>query len=390
MNKKIIKIGLPIIIIIVSCLIWKYYMSNVPVPYKTDPVRTVPTVITEKSLKLEIPLERDGYGQIQAETTLDIKTETGGSVIYKSSLFEAGRKVSKGDVLFKFDPSSYEAALKSAEAASATAEVNLARIEHSAQVASKEWELWNLGKEEPETPGLLADYRLQLAEARARSAEAIENVKVAKRNLEKTIYTAPFDAEVSESNISLGSVVRAGDTVGKLTGSKLYEVVVPFPASVSVDFRFSLNEKEASNAILTLRDGIGTWNYNGYLAKILPEADEATGMLKAVVRLPLNESNLKGKPKPAIGMNVKVSLQTRDTQERIIIPESALREQSQVWTVVDGKLKMTPVTVHSYRGDKIILLDGLKGGEDLVVSRLRGAVDGMDVIARETMTEGDE
>ncbi|QAR33666.1 efflux RND transporter periplasmic adaptor subunit [Geovibrio thiophilus] len=382
MRKSIIKILLPVAVIGVSLLVWKYYMSNIPVPEKTEPARIPPVVITEVCSRTFIPLEREGYGRIQAEKTIEIKTETGGTVIYKNPSFEEGGRVRQGEVLFRLESVSYEAELSAAETAVATARLNLAEIEHSADITAKEWELWNEGKERPEKPGRLADYELQKAEAQAKLAQAENDLRSAKNTLAKTVYYAPFSAVVVSSSIQNGSVVKSGDVLGSLAGSRLYEVVVPFPASVSVDFRFSLNETEASPASVILKDGQSSWEYRGYLAKLLPGADETTGMVRAVVRLPLTPENLKDKPYPAIGMNIKTVLRTREPEERVVIPEAALREGSQVWAVESGKLRIIPVSVHSYKADRVLLSSGLGGGEELIVSRLRGAIDGMDVTVR--------
>lgn len=383
MRKNIVKILLPVVIIGASLLVWKYYMSNIPVPEKTEPVRIPPVVITEVCTKTFIPLEREGFGRVQAEKTIDIKTETSGTVIYKNPAFEAGGRVSKGDVLFRIESVSYEAELSAAETALATAKLNLAEIEHSADITAREWELWNDGRDNPEKPGRLADYALQKAEAQAKLNQAENNLRLAKSNLAKTVYYAPFSAVVVSSSMETGSVVRSGDVLGSLAGDSLYEAVVPFPASVSVDFRFSLSEAEASPVSVILKDGRNTWEYRGYLAKLLPGADETTGMVRAVVRIPLTKTNLNEKPVPAIGMNIKAVLRTREPEERIVISEAALREGSQVWAVENGRLRVIPVSVHSYKGDRVILSSGLEGGEELIISRLRGAVDGMDVTVRE-------
>jgi RND family efflux transporter MFP subunit len=383
MSKNIIKIILPVAIIGVSLLVWKYYMSNIPVPEKNDPARIPPVVITEKSTKTFIPLEREGYGRVQAEKTIDVKTETGGTVIYKNPAFDEGGRINKGDVLFRLESVSYEAALSEAETALATARLNLAEIEHSADITSKEWELWNEGREKPEIPGRLADYQLQKAEAQAKLVQAEDRLRLAKSNLGKIVYYAPFNAVVVSSSIENGSVVKSGDVLGSLAGNELYEAVVPFPASVSVDFRFALTEKEASPVAVILKDGHNSWEYRGYLAKLLPAADETTGMVRAVVRIPLKESNIENKPAPAIGMTIKAVLRTREPEQRVIIPEGALREGSQVWAVENGRLRVIHVDVHSYKEDRVILSSGLEGGEELIVSRLRGAVDGMDVTVRD-------
>jgi multidrug efflux pump subunit AcrA (membrane-fusion protein) len=82
-------------------------------------------------------------------------------------------------------------------------------------------------------------------------------------------------------------------------------------------------------------------------------------------------------------MTIKAVLRTREPEQRVIIPEGALREGSQVWAVENGRLRVIHVDVHSYKEDRVILSSGLEGGEELIVSRLRGAVDGMDVTVRD-------
>jgi gold/copper resistance efflux system membrane fusion protein len=376
---RILKIILPVIIIAASLLVWQYFMSNRPEAKKSEPKRILPIVKTEKAVKTLVPLTAEGFGTVQTAKEITIKSEAGGRVIWKNPEFDEGHYVKAEEVLFKFDPLPYEYALKSAEAAYAAAVRSLAEVEHEAEIAAKEWEFWNRDKAQAEKPGALADYELQKNEAEANLAEAGEKVKSAQSDLDRTVYVAPFDSIVFESAIETGSVTKSGDSLGRLAYSGYFEVSVPFPANVTVNFSFSEKEADASPVCLVLTDGSDKWTYRGYLSKQLPEAEGATGMIKTLIRLPLTENNLADKPFPAAGMNLKAVLSTREALERVVISEAALREGGVVWAVENNKVRIMPIRVNAYRDDKVIIYSGLEGGEDLIVSRLKGVVEGMDV-----------
>jgi multidrug efflux pump subunit AcrA (membrane-fusion protein) len=66
----------------------------------------------------------------------------------------------------------------------------------------------------------------------------------------------------------------------------------------------------------------------------------------------------------------------------VLAPRSALRQEngtSYVWVVTSGKLRKQPVRTGSERGDRVVIADGLLGGEALVVGEAEGLAEGRRV-----------
>jgi multidrug efflux pump subunit AcrA (membrane-fusion protein) len=81
-----------------------------------------------------------------------------------------------------------------------------------------------------------------------------------------------------------------------------------------------------------------------------------------------------------VGLFAKVTIQGRTLDQAALIPRAALRDNDQVW-VVDQKNRLIfrAVEVARLDFDGAVVRNGLKHGERIVVSTLKGVSDGMRV-----------
>jgi len=74
---------------------------------------SMPVIVSTVAQK-PVPIQLRAIGNVQAYSTVSIRTKVGGEII--RVYFKEGEDVKKGDLLFTIDPRSYEAALRQAEA----------------------------------------------------------------------------------------------------------------------------------------------------------------------------------------------------------------------------------------------------------------------------------
>ncbi len=85
-----------------------------------------------------------------------------------------------------------------------------------------------------------------------------------------------------------------------------------------------------------------------------------------------------GKRPPLVkGLFVNVELKGTPYRDAIVIPLSALHDQMVYVVDAEKRLQRRPVTTAARGADYVIIKDGLKAGEQIVLSDLAPAIDGM-------------
>lgn len=95
-----------------------------------------PTVVVAEILSQTIPVEREFVARTEAESTVEFRARV--EVFLESIEFEEGIPVSKGQVLYRLDPRTYTANLKTAQAQLERAKANLKLAEEQVSVRAAE------------------------------------------------------------------------------------------------------------------------------------------------------------------------------------------------------------------------------------------------------------
>jgi membrane fusion protein (multidrug efflux system) len=89
------------------------------------------------------------------------------------------------------------------------------------------------------------------------------------------------------------------------------------------------------------------------------------------------------------GELVTVVLEAEQSQEKVVVPQAALiadQEGTYVFVVEDGKAAVRRVKPGGEIGADVIITDGLKGGEQVIVEGLQSIRPGQPVQAAPTST----
>jgi len=380
--KTVMKAVIPLLIIALAALVFKWQMSNRPEPKKKPRKKITPVVMVEKAEYIDdFRYEVRGYGSVQPAKSVSVVSEVAGKIIWVNKKLKTGGQFRKGEGLYRVDDTEYVAALDARISTLKSAQLSLQEVIENADVSVKEWEIWNRTAGEEKIPSLLVSYKPQLeaAEAAVKSAESA--VVSAKTDLAKVLYKAPFNCVVTEESIEYGKIIRVGESAGTLIGYEKFEVYVPVAGKDAVMLTFSDDKRSASKGYIELTEGDVNWRWPVYVERVLPDADGSTGMLRAVliVEKPFNTAN-GTRPVLPIGANVKAYIGSTKRESAVKISEKALREGGSVWVVShDSRLQIRDVSIKERRGDDIYISSGIVEGERVIVSSLKGAVDGMRI-----------
>jgi membrane fusion protein (multidrug efflux system) len=302
-------------------------------------------------------------GSVEASRSVQVRAQVEGVIVERP--FTEGRGVRPGEVLYRIDPTTYDAAWRSARARLADAEARVANAEQ------------NLARLTP----LLADNAISRqdfdnAEAQAKQARAaVEDARAAvdraRKDLDDTYVRAELAGRVGKTNLELGARVRGSDDV-LTTIDVLDPVYVTFSPSGQQlagwrrDPRSSrlLSPGGGAKVQAILPDG-STLPVQGRLDFIDPVLNPATGAQQ--FRASFSNSERMLLP----GQFVRVRLLGLVRDSAILVPQRAVLQQlgrQMVFVVGPGDtVQARDVQATGWAGDQWLIERGLTAGDRVVV-----------------------
>jgi RND family efflux transporter MFP subunit len=389
-KSKLFKIILPLLIIVAAFIAMRLMILNRPEPKKE--ARENPGALVEVATvaRGERQVEVQGTGSVQPLQEISVIPQISGRVVEVASGFVAGGFFRRGEVLFRVDDADYRLAVDKAQAAMAKAEYELATMEGQARIAREEWDRLKLA--DGQQPNPLVVYEPQMKNARAALLSARAALGQAELDLDRTVLRAPFNALVRSEALDLGQYLRAGTSVAVLAGTDQAEIVVPLPRQDLDWLPLPRRGESGEGAAATVRLAGAGQNYDwvGRLVRTLGDVDPQGRMFRVVVAVddPYGlQSRQAGRPELAIGSFVEVLLQGKTLEDVAVLPASALRDGGTVWIMNDTHLKIRPVEVVRRTRDEVVIGSGLAAGDQVVLTALAGAAEGMKLRPAATTQE---
>ena len=333
--------------------------------------QTVPvgTVYAERK---PITQSRDFVGRIEAVDRVSIQARVKGYL--EAVLFKEGDVVKKGAPLYQIEKGPFQAAveqaqgaLERAKAAKTLTEIQLRRAE---ELLTKQ-----AGTAVARDQALAAD---QQAEGQILSDQA--NLDNANINLGYTDIVTPITGKISKTNVTAGNVV--GPDTGPLTLIVSQDpMYVSFPVSQREFLNVQTKGKEIDPKQVKIRirfaDGT-TYNQEGTVNFIDVSVDRATDTVLVRGTIP--------NPNGVLIDNqlVNVSVEAEKPEEKVLVPQAALIADQQgvyVFVVEDGKAAARRIKPGGESGPNVVVDEGLKGGEQVIVEGLQSIRPGQPVQA---------
>lgn len=366
-------------------------------------------VAVAKVEQKDVPVYSEWIGTLDGMVNAEIKAQVTGYL--RSKNYTEGSFVKKGQLLFEIDPKPLQAALDQAKGDLAKAEGQVAQAngqlsQSQAQLAQAEA---NQGKTQMDLDrftilvkssvisrqdfdtavqaNLAAKAQVKAAAAGAESAKAaivaaravVESnraaVRTAELNLGFTRITSPIDGVAGIAQAQIGNLIQPiNPNSGPLTTvSSVDPIKVYFTLSEQEYLRFAKNnptqtERDVANRKLQLQlvlaDG-STYPHEGKFFVADREVDQKTGTIR-LGGIFLNPGNIL---RP--GQYGKVRAVTRIETGALLIPQRAITELQGSYQVAvvndDNKVDIRPVKIGGRMGLMIIVQEGLKPGEIVVV-----------------------
>ena len=381
--RDILKIALPLVIVglgaAVTAALIESYEAPTPEPPVVRPplVRVVPATL--ESLTLVVSAE----GTVAARSEAQLIPEVSGRVVEISDALVPGGFVAEGDVLLRVDPRDYELAITQSRAAVEQHKLRLAQEQQQAEIARNEWE--EVGRGEPSA---LLFREPHIAEVRASLAAAEAALSQAEENLVRTTLKAPFAGRVRSTQVELGQFVQRGASVGRLYPVDVAEVRLPIPnaelkyCTLPLGFRGADAQSPGPRVQLTSNFGGVDYAWNGRIVRTEGEIDPRTRMINAVAQVqdPYGQQRGTTRPPLAVGMFVRAEIQGNRVRDMVRLPRTVLRGEDTVYVVEpDGTLRFRTVEIFRRERDSVLIRAGLQSGEQICISPLEAATDGMSV-----------
>ena len=346
-----------------------------------DPVEEAPApdVIVEILTPKDFQIQISSNGTTTPLTQTVLTAEVGGEVIYRSKKFSEGSSVIEGEILAKIDDTDLQLQYKNALLQLANAEVQHSLQLAEAEIAKEAWE--KIGD------GVASDLTLkkpQLKQAEALLEVAKAQVNSAKNKLNKTEIVAPYAGRIQSVNIDLGTTIIPGQPVGALYTSSEIEVTLAVKdndlqfLSIPMDGRKLDPSEQALVEIRSFYKGKNqTWI--GRLERVDGVIDPVTRMINLIAVFK-NDFIETDKPNLPIGLFVEALIDGINLKNIFSIPVNAISENNEVYIVNnDSELVSRQLSILKKYSDFVIVKDGLKAGERIVISKLSTASNGIKV-----------
>jgi membrane fusion protein, multidrug efflux system len=408
-------------------------MSREPPPRHPPEERAAAVRVIEVPELAVVP-RAVGYGVVEPSRVWEGIAEIGARVVEEHPDLARGALLAADTVLLRLDTTDVELRVAEAEAGKAVLEAQLDELERreantraSLEVEQRALELAEaelarqrellargtvaqalVDREERQTvsqrqavQNLENQLALHPAErvvlaAQLRQREA--DLATARLDLARAEVRLPFDARIAQVNVRRDQVASRGQVLVVADGMDRAEInaqipmdrlrrLVPQGMQAIAITPEAIAERLASlglDAVVRLRAGDMSVEWPGRVARMSEIVDPNTRTVGVIVEVDRPYDRVvPGQVPPLVkSMFVEVELHGRATAPLAVIPRAALRADRVYVVGEDQRLEVRPVEVAFLQGDVAVIASGLAAGEQVVVSDLIPAIEGMRLTPR--------
>lgn len=403
-----------------------WLISRAPAPERVEagPAGLAVRVATARAEAIRP--QAKGWGNIRAADTWTAIAEVRGTVLWQHPDLENGRLIAAGTTVIEIDPADYELAIAQAEAdldalAAETSQIdaeaaNTARVLdlEQARLALSEADLTRIRTlvEQGTAPQTRADDAERAVLAARRVVAELQNTLAlvpvrresvaaqrtrteaalarARRDLEKTAVTVPFDLRVTDVTTEPYQYVTVGHPLLSGNGVERVEVLAQIPVAT---FRRLMGGAAAPADILAaMRSGPGAMLeaelrpiadpsqvWQGRVTRVEGALDPQARTVPVVVEIadPYAGANPPLRLPLVPNLQVEVTLTGAVLPDAVTIPEAALHGAQVLVIGADDRLELRAVTPAFRQDGLAVIAEGLAPGARVVLDDIAPAIPGM-------------
>ncbi len=328
--------------------------------------KVVKTVFTQVVMNGTIPIVVPANGNLRAKNRVELYAEVQGVFKGGNKLFRAGEEYRKGETIIRIDAAEYAASVQSAKSDlynQLTSIMPDLRLDYP-EIFSK-WESYlngfDMNTNTPELPEMTSKKEKFFISGRG-ILTSFYNIKNLEQRLSKYRISAPFNGILTETLVTEGTLIRAGQKLGEFINTDIYELEVAISKTYS-----DLLKIGEEVALTNLND---SKTYKGKVARINGRVDQASQTIKAYIQV--NDKTLRE------GMYLEAQLDAKEEKDAIEIDRNLLLENNQIFVVRDSVLDLINVKP-VYFTDKKVVIKEVPDGTTIMAKPLIGAYTGMAV-----------
>jgi RND family efflux transporter MFP subunit len=336
----------------------------------------------------------DATGYVVARRMATVSAKITGKV--REVLIEEGQHVQAGQVMATLDPVDANAARTLAASQLSASRSQIASVQAQLHEAEAEaTRLSNLVKQQlvsrSQYDQAIAQrdaLRAQVATAQRNANVAGDNLHIADNGVDNTIVRAPFAGVVVAKAAQPGEIVSPLSAGGGFTRTGIGTVVDMESLEIEVDVGEAfIGRVHPDMPVTSVLNAYPDWKIPGHVIAIIPTADRSKATVKVRVALDVRD------PRIVPDMGVRVSFLEKTAPEQatrkpgVLVPAGAVATRGGkpvAFVVTDlqdeqGRAQQRAITVGRTIGDDREVLDGLAGGDTVVVDPPETLVDGARV-----------
>jgi len=339
-----------------------------------------PEVLVTKVIQREVPIIRQWVGTLNGVQNAQVSARVTGYI--QTIAYQQGGYVKKGDLLFEIDPRPFVAALDQAKGELQEAKATLLQVELDAKRAKELFDRKVISEEEYTDKTQI--YQTKLAAVTAAQAA----VQADQLNLYYTKVVSPLDGIAGKEQAQIGDLVGTSAGTVLTTVSQIDPIWCYFPISEQdywahaeplTRMMMVPEEKREERVELILPDG-SVYKHKGKFVYVDRAVDQKTGTIQIAVSFPNPELTLRP------GQYATARVEVDRIPNALLIPRQAVSElqgSDQVAIVnPDGKAEIRAVTLGEIYGQMVVVKEGLKAGDKVIVEGFQIVRQAMPVTAK--------
>ncbi len=365
MNKKKVSVFVGITVIIAALAVWFFILkpdTSKASENTANNLQGIEAVPGSVAIKVEGPSVAEPY-RIQT-----IRAAIEGTVV---SAKEEGDTVKAGEVIVKLDENDTLTAIKQAEINLAKAKLTRDKNRDTLEKAIIDLD----GKKKLLASGAVSADQVDLAKTAVDNARyALKSseldlaqseltLEIAKKDFKSTAVKAPFTGVILSSTLVPGDIVNKGEEL--ITVADISRIIL----TAEID-EFDIGKVKKGQTVSITSDSLGNKILTSVVDTISPAAEVVNNI--SIFNVSTIIDNKKDILKPGMSADISILIKS---DSGLIIPSKAvsrIRTRSYVKVYEKGEIKTKRIKTGADNGINIVVLDGLKEGDMVVVKQAPG------------------